>query len=270
MTVKSPLEMARWLTRREEALRLRGEDRKTAERLSEVHTAVKSARTLLEKAAQLLGLQEPAQELVDLDHQLRQALSQAQASATEKSAALFAVKGARETFQRTKIALERATIADAKWLADWQSAVVEIQLAPTSGTAEAEAALGAWEAVTAPLTKRNEDRRDEGMNANLERFRADVNAIAAELGETIQADAPVEKIVRELKTRLDTGKVTFKTAPIFRGALWAFRCPWTMLGNNIERQLLLSRACGRPTDSGPRLMPTIWRAARCSVVASAI
>jgi len=132
-------------------------------------------------------------------------------AATEKSAAMTKVKAAREAFQKTKNASERVATSDAKWLAAWQSALVEIHIAPTAGTAEAEAALSAWEAIATPLTKRKEDqRRQKGLNEDLENFRADVRAIVAELGEDAQAGARIEKIVRDLKTKLDAAKGTFQ------------------------------------------------------------
>ena len=207
VTVQSPLEMAKWLTRKDEVLRLRSEARKAAGKLREARAMAESALSLLEKAAQMLALEHPTQKLVDLDRQLRQALSKMHVAATEKLAAMTKVKAAREAFQKTKNAFERAAISDAKWLAAWQSALVEIHIAPAAGTAEAEAALSAWEAVATPLTKRKEDqRRHAGLNEDLENFRADVRAIVAELGEDAQVGTPIEKIVRDLKTKLDTAK----------------------------------------------------------------
>ena len=207
VTVQSPLEMAKWLARKDEVLRLRSEARKAAGKLREARAMAESALALLKKAAQMLGLEHPTQELVDLDRQLRQALSKMHVAATEKLAAMTKVKAAREAFQKTKNAFERAATSDAKWLAAWQSALVEIHIAPTAGTAEAEAALNAWEAVATPLTKRKEDqRRHAGLNEDLENFRADVRAIVAELGEDVQIGTPIEKIVRDLKTKLDTAK----------------------------------------------------------------
>ena len=242
--------------------------------MREAHALAKSARTLLEKAAQMVGLEHPTQELVDLDRQLRQALSKMHVAATERLAAMTKVKAAREGFQRTKNAFERAATSDAKWLAAWQSALVEIHLAPTAGTAEAEAALGAWEAVTAPLTKRKEDqRRHKGLNEDLEHFRADVRAIVAELGEHTQAGAPIEKKnSRSVTSRrgLIPRKGRFKTAPTFKTALRTLGRSWTQLENSTEPRISSSTGCREHTDSSPASMPTIWRAARCNVAAWAI
>ncbi len=218
VAVQSPQEMEKWLTRRDEVLRLRGEARKTDGKLGEIQKSASTARTLLEKAARLLRLEEPAQDFVDLDRQMRQALSRVQAAATEKSAAMTRVKAARKEFQNTKSALERAESADVKWLAAWQLALDDIHLVPSAGTAQAETALSAWEAVTAPLTKRKEDeRRHKGLNEDLERFRADVHIIAAELSEETHAGVPIEKIVRDLKTRLDNAKAAFQDRANLQG-----------------------------------------------------
>jgi uncharacterized protein YhaN len=207
VTVKSPSEMAKWLNRRDEILRLRGEAIKAAGTLKAAHAAADKARTLLENAAKLVGLEQPAQDVADLDRQLRQTLSKLQAAANEKLAAMTRLTAAREASQRTKNAFERATLADAKWLTAWQSALGEIHIAPAAGTEEAEAALEAWEAVATPLTKRREDqRRHKGLNQDLEHFRTDVLAVVAELGENTPSGAPIEKTVRDLKTRLDTAK----------------------------------------------------------------
>jgi len=209
--VKSPVEMAKWLSRKDEVLRLLGEARRAAGKLREAHATAECARTLLEKAAQMLGLGQPIQELGDLDRQLRQALAKLQAAATERSAAVTKIKTASERNQKTKNALERAATAEAKWQAAWRSAVVEIHLAPTAEAAEAEAALGAWEAITAPLTKRKEDqRRYKGLNEDLDHFRVDVAALVAELGESSLVGAPIERIVRDLKIWLDAAKGAFQ------------------------------------------------------------
>ncbi|MGA2494169.1 MAG: AAA family ATPase [Roseiarcus sp.] len=207
VTVKSPPEMGLWLNRRTEALRLRGEATKAAGMLRAAHAAADKAHTLLEAAAKLIGLEQPAQDFAELDRQLRQTLSTLQASAKERLAATTRLTTAGEAFQKTKGAFERATAAEAKWLTDWKAAVSEIHIAPTAGTKEAEAALEAWEAVATPLTKRREDqRRHKGLNQDLEHFRTDVLAVAADLGEAAPAGAPIEKTVRTLKTRLDAAK----------------------------------------------------------------
>ena len=209
--VKSPVEMARWLTRKDEVLRLLGEARKAAGKLREAHAAADYARTLLEKATQILGLSEPMQELGALDRQLRQTLSKLQAVATEKSAAETKIKTAREGVEKTKNALKRAATAELNWQAAWQSAVVEIHLAPTAGVVEAETALDAWETIPAPLTKRKEDqRRHKGLNEDQDQFRADVAVLVAEIGENSLIGAPIEKVVRDLKTRLDAAKGVFQ------------------------------------------------------------
>ena len=205
--VRSPSEMLKWLGRRDEVLRLRGEATKAAGTLKAAHAAADKALTLLEAAAKLIGLEQSAQDVAELDRQLRQTLTTMQVSAKEKLTATTRLTGAREALQKTKGAFERATVADAKWLAAWQSALGEIHIAPTAGIKEAETALEAWEAVATPLTKRREDqRRHKGLNQDLERFRTDVLAVVADLGEDAPAGAPVEKTVRNLKTRLDAAK----------------------------------------------------------------
>ncbi|MDR3438203.1 AAA family ATPase [Telmatospirillum sp.] len=207
VSAKSPVEMARWLMRRDDVLRLRGEAQKAAGKVQDARATADRARMHLEKAAQMLNLRQPAPDLEGLDRQLRQALSRLTTAAAAKSAAEATVKTAREENQRAENALERATAAEAKWQAAWHTAVIDLHLAPTAGVAEAEAALGGWEAITAPLTRRKEDqRRLNGLNEDLDKFRADVAALVDDLGEGSLTGMPVEKIVRQLKTRLDAAK----------------------------------------------------------------
>ncbi len=207
VTVKPPVEMAKWLIRKDEVVRLLGESRKAAGKLQEAQGAVDNARKLLEKAAQLLGLEQSAPELKDLDRQIRQALSKLQVAANERSAATTKVKAAREQTQKTKSTIERATAAEEKWQAAWQKAVVELQLSSTAGAAEAEAALAAWESITAPLTKRKEDqRRHKSLIEEVAIFRADISALLSLLGKSLAVDAPIEKTLRDLKAGLDAAK----------------------------------------------------------------
>ena len=234
MTVQSPLEMAKWLARKDEVLRLRSEARKAAGKLREARAMAESALALLKKAAQMLGLEHPTQELVDLDRQLRQALSKMHVAATEKLAAMTKVKAAREAFQKTKNAFERAATADAKWLAAWQSALVEIHIAPTAGTAEAEAALDAWEAVATPLTKRKEDqRRHEGLNEDLEHFRADVSSNRCRTRRRRSRSARLSRRSSATSRRSSIPrKARLKTTPPFKAAFRTSGRSWTKLENS--------------------------------------
>ena len=207
VTVKSPLEMAHWLARKDEVLRLRSDAKKAATKLRDARVAVESSLTLLETAGQKLGLEQPSRELIDLDRQVRRALSKAHTASAERSVASANAKAASERLERTTNAFERAIASDAGWLEAWQAALLELHLSQKAGIAEAEAALAAWEVVTAPLTKRNEDqRRHNGLNEDRERFRSDVAAIIAELKESSPAGAPVENLIRGLRTRLDAAK----------------------------------------------------------------
>ena len=232
VTAKSPAEMARWLTRRDDVLRHRGEAQKAAGKLRDAHATAGRARMFLEKAAQILGLRQPAPDLGDLDRQLRQALSKLTAAATAKSTAVTTAKAAREKSQKAENALERATAAEARWQIAWHSAVVGLHLAPAAGVAEAEAALGGWEAITAPLTKRKEDqRRLKGLNEDLDKFRDDVAALIAELGENSLVGISVENIVREIKTRLDAAKGVFQSVQPSRSASLTFKSHLTKRQN---------------------------------------
>jgi|GEM_PF-2005527 len=205
--VKPPAEMAKWLIRRDEVIRLLSEARKAAGKLDEAQTAAETAYKLLEKASQLLALEKPAQELRELDVQLRQILSKLQMAATEKAAARTKVKAVHERALKTRNIVERAAAAEEKWRAAWQEAVIALQLAPTAGTAEAEAALAAWDTIAVPLTKRKEDRRrHKGLNEDIAHFRADVATLLSQLGKTTVAAAPIEKTVRDLKAELDAAK----------------------------------------------------------------
>jgi len=154
-----------------------------------------------------------------------------------------------------------------EWQAAWRSAVVEIHLAPTAEAAEAEAALGAWEAITRLSPNAKRITRYKGLNEDLDHFRVDVAALVAELGESSLVGAPIERIVRDLKIRLDAAKAPFKSAPTSRTAPMTSERPSMKRGNSTGRRISSLTECGELTDSLPTPTPTIWRAARLSAAA---
>jgi uncharacterized protein YhaN len=234
VTIRSPAEMAKWLARKEEVIRLLGDARRAAGKLQEAQTTTACARSLLEKAAQVLSLEQPAQELKELDRQLRQSLSKLQTAATDKSAATTKVKTVRERVQKTKNIVERVAAAEEKWLAAWREAVVELHLPLAAGTAEAEAALEMWETVTAPLTKRKEDqRRHKGLSEDVALFRVDVETLFSRLGKGSWTVAPIEKIVRDLKAELDAAKSAFQESANLQSRIDALQ---TALETSKEQQ----------------------------------
>lgn len=207
IAVRPPVDMAKWLNRKDEVLRLLAEARKATGKLREAHTAEGRARTFLEKAGQILGLEVTPRELSELDRRARLALSSIQATATERATVMMNVKTAQEGIRKATSAFEDAATNETKWQAAWKSTVIEIRLTDSAGVPEAEAALGAWGEITGPLTKRNEDqRRYAGLKEDLDRFRSEVAALVSALGENSSAGAPIEKNVRDLKTRLDAAK----------------------------------------------------------------
>ena len=199
--------MTKWLSRKEEVLRLLTEARKAAGKLRDARATEARARTLLEMAGKLLGLEHPIQELSELDRQIRLNLSGRQVAANLRSEAITRVKTARDTIGKKKLTLDTALAQEAEWRTAWSTAIVDIGLTAAAGPAEAEAALSAWEAITAPLTKRKEDqRRHKGLSEDLDRFRGDVGSLLNALGLTSLADAPIKRSVRELKASLDAAK----------------------------------------------------------------
>ena len=207
ISLKSPAEMTKWLSRKEEVLRLLTEARKAGGKLRDARTTESRARTLLEKAGKLLGLEQGIQELSELDRKIRLNLSGRQAAATVRSEAITRLKTARDTIGKKKLALDTALAQEGEWRTAWSTAIVDIGLPAAAGPAEAEAALSAWEAITAPLTKRKEDqRRHKGLSEDLDRFRSDVGSLLNALGLGSVADAPIESCVRELKASLDAAK----------------------------------------------------------------
>ena len=194
ISLKSPAEMTKWLSRKEEVLRLLTEARKAAGKLRDARATEARARTLLEMAGKLLGLEHPIQELSELDRQIRLNLSGRQVAANLRSEAITRVKTARDTIGKKKLTLDTALAQEAEWRTAWSTAIVDIGLTAAAGPAEAEAALSAWEAITAPLTKRKEDqRRHKGLSEDLDRFRSDVGSLLNALGLGSLADAPIER-----------------------------------------------------------------------------
>jgi uncharacterized protein YhaN len=186
-----PTAMLAWLGRKDEAVRAadaRSQAEGEAERL---RRQLEVLRQNLLRAGALLGL-------AGLGGQPTPALRDRVRTAVDRAAAAWTEAGrlGRERLrlgravEKAEAALAAAGEARRDWQAGWVQDLRGLGLAETAGIAEATAALGIWEAIETELVRRRENqRRLDGIEADLAAGRLEVTRFLAQLGEAAAGPA---------------------------------------------------------------------------------